>query len=169
MSVRYKAPSKIKVTSSNKKIAKAKIKRKYVQITGIRPGLVKIKVKCKKKTKTIRVTVKKKHTQVDIEMVEYTCKPTCAVTVMPVVTHVSTNKPFAVTTCAPASSQVPAQSTGKPQYRPTAMPTLTPKPMPTRRPTAMPTLIPTPTPEVESPSPTSEPVTSSALVVSENN
>ena len=57
--VKYTAPAKIKLSCSNKKIAKASVLGKKIVIKGVKKGTAKIAVKCRKKQIKIKVTVKK--------------------------------------------------------------------------------------------------------------
>lgn len=63
--VKYTSSGKIKLKTSDKKIAKAVRKKKYIVIKGIKKGKAKIMVSYKKKKAVIKVTVKKEKTVVN--------------------------------------------------------------------------------------------------------
>lgn len=60
ISVKFKASSKVKIKSKNKKVATARIKRKFIVITGKNSGRVKVRIRCKKLTRYINVLVTSK-------------------------------------------------------------------------------------------------------------
>ena len=74
--VKYTSAKKPKVTSKNKKIAKAKVKGKNIVITGVKKGKTNVTVKAAGKSAVIKVTVKKeKKTDTPESLAEPTATP----------------------------------------------------------------------------------------------
>lgn len=89
--VKFTAPSKVKVSCSNKKIAKVSVSGKKIAVVGVKKGNTKVTVKCKKKKATINVNVKIKKKTIDVKQtsspniasLEPTLKPTSKPTLKP--------------------------------------------------------------------------------------
>lgn len=148
MSIKYTSPSKIKVTSAKKNIAKAKIKRKFIVITALKSGKTFIKLKWKKKICRIKVTVYKK--SLTDNKTTVTAQPNKITTANPVIHACIPNDPdihgncFQITSPPMTATKNPACS-GNTEMPSTAQPGSTCAPIKTSGPTHTPRPSCTPT------------------------